>query len=138
MHLHFKITLPAIPIISCVAHNITVVHTHTHNWISLAINFCNYINISQSVQSIGVMYRKRRPDVISESASNATINSTPTQSVSPLLSSRPTYGSVSSIDEPPPNQPARSQNRTQQHSIDGNVDARYQGFVETYRPISNE
>ncbi|XP_059616891.1 NPC intracellular cholesterol transporter 1 isoform X3 [Phlebotomus argentipes] len=49
---------------------------------------------------VGVMYRKRRSDVTT--ASSATPNpGTPTHSVSPLLSSHPTYGSVNSIDEQP-------------------------------------
>lgn len=47
------------------------------------------------------MYRKRRPEDVAHTASNTTLSSTPAQSVSPLLpSQRPTYGSVSSVDEP--------------------------------------
>lgn len=48
------------------------------------------------------MYRKRRPEDVANhhSASNATLSSTPAQSVSPLLpAQRPTYGSLSSVDE---------------------------------------
>lgn len=49
------------------------------------------------------MYRKRRPEDVAHanSSSNATLSSTPAQSVSPLLPStqRPTYGSVSSVDD---------------------------------------
>ncbi|XP_055709096.1 NPC intracellular cholesterol transporter 1 isoform X3 [Phlebotomus papatasi] len=53
---------------------------------------------------VGVMYRKRRSDVtnVTNTTASATPNpGTPTHSVSPLLSSHPTYGSVNSIDDQP-------------------------------------
>ncbi|XP_055682860.1 NPC intracellular cholesterol transporter 1 isoform X2 [Lutzomyia longipalpis] len=53
---------------------------------------------------VGVMYSKRRPDVTNFSNTTSTTPShgTPTHSVSPLLSSHPTYGSVNSIDDVQP------------------------------------